>query len=103
MFGIYFLGAVNASGLHGGEEVYLTKNGKEMFKAQSQHCLSDTIVYGEVIGKENGRFFINKCLKMQANGAAVKWSLKSLHKIKKEIIISTKYRIKISNISSMIK
>ena len=62
MFDLYFLGAVNASGLNNGEEVYLTKNGEETTKAQHQYCSSNTTVHGEVIGKEKGSFFINKVL-----------------------------------------
>ena len=62
MFGLNFLGAVNASGLHDDEEVYLTKNGKEIFKAQYQHCSSDITVHGEVISKENESFSLIKCL-----------------------------------------
>ena len=63
MFDPYFLGAVNTSVLHDREEVYLTKNGKKIFKTQYQHCSSDTTAHGEVIGKENRRFFNNTVLK----------------------------------------
>ena len=95
----FFLGAVNASGFHDGEEFCLTKNGKEIFKGQYRHCSSDTTIHGEVIGKENGRFSINKLLKnasewtdfdsdKHANDAAVKWSLKSLCRIKKESLLA---------------
>ena len=34
MFDLNSLRAVNASGLHNDSEVYLAKNGKEIFKAQ---------------------------------------------------------------------
>ena len=81
--------------LNNGVEVYLCKNGKDIFKANFEKTPLGTMVHGQELDADSGRFFILKILKDANNwkkfdvdkycvGVTIKWDLKSVRWIKQK-------------------
>ena len=83
--------------LNNGEEVYLCKNGKDIFKAKFKKTPLGTMVHGQELDADSGRFFILKILKDANNwkkfdvdkhcvGAPIKWDIKNVRQSKQKNI-----------------
>ena len=78
--------------IHNGKEVYLTKGGTDIFRGKYESCPEDSLVHGETLGEDHGRFFITKVFKnaskwkdfdcdKHTSGAVVKWPFNSIRKL----------------------
>ena len=86
--------------LHDEEEVYLCKQGKQIFQGKFQKTSAGSTVHGVELSDDSGRFLITEVLKnaktwkgfdidKTCNGAAIMWKLKTIQRIKRKAEMGT--------------